>query len=81
LPWGSSATFDILVRFGLGTLLTREVAKDRGKGNRYLSIATILRGMLWLVSLPLMTIAILVYAFFGQMTPDIVAAIALFAVG
>jgi O-antigen/teichoic acid export membrane protein len=73
--------FDILVRFGLGTLLTREVSKDRQHGNRYLSTVTILRGLLWLTSLPLMTVAILVYAFFGQMTPDIVAAIALFAIG
>jgi O-antigen/teichoic acid export membrane protein len=71
--------FDILVRFGLGTLLTREVSKDREHGNRYLSTVTVLRGLLWLLSLPLMTIAILIYAFFGQMTPDIVAAIALFA--
>jgi O-antigen/teichoic acid export membrane protein len=73
--------FDILVRFGLGTLLTREVSKDRAHGNRYLSTVTVLRGLLWLASLPLMSIVILVYAFFGQMTPDIVAAIALFAVG
>jgi O-antigen/teichoic acid export membrane protein len=73
--------FDILVRFGLGTLLTREVAKDRCHGNRYLSTVTILRGLLWLVSLPLMTAFLLVYALFNQMTPDIVAAIALFAVG
>jgi O-antigen/teichoic acid export membrane protein len=72
--------FDILVRFGLGTLLTREVSKDRQHENRYLSTVNILRGLLWLLSLPLMTIVILVYAFFGQMTPDIVAAIALFAV-
>jgi len=73
--------FDILVRFGLGTLLTREVSKDREHDNRYLSTVTILRGLLWLLSLPLMTVVILVYAFFGQMTPDIVAAIALFAIG
>jgi O-antigen/teichoic acid export membrane protein len=73
--------FDILVRFGLGTLLTREVAKDRSHGNKYLSTVTILRGMLWLASLPVMTLVILVYAFFGNMTPDIVGAIALFAIG
>lgn len=73
--------FDILVSFGLGTLLTREVAKDRSHGNKYLSTVTILRGLLWLVSLPLMTIVILVYALFGQMTPDIAIAIALFSVG
>jgi O-antigen/teichoic acid export membrane protein len=73
--------FDILVRFGLGTLLTREVSKDRIQGNRYLNAVTILRGLLWLVSLPLMTAGVLIYASFSQMTPDIVAAIALFAVG
>ncbi len=71
--------FDILVRFGLGTLLTREVAKDRTQANRYLSIITILRGLLWLTSLPVMAIVILVYCQFGAMTPSVVAAIALFA--
>ncbi len=73
--------FDILVRFGLGTLLTREVSKDREQGNRYLSTVTILRGLLWLTSVPLMAVVVLVYALAGQMTPDIVLAIALFAVG
>ncbi|MGC9334329.1 MAG: oligosaccharide flippase family protein, partial [Anaerolineae bacterium] len=72
---------DILVRFGLGTLLTREVAKDRAYQNRYLSTVTVLRALLWLTSLPLMAVAILVYVLFGQMTPDIVVAIALFALG
>ncbi len=73
--------FDILVRFGLGTLLTREVAKDRTQANRYLSIVTVLRGLLWLVSLPLMAVVIWVYFQFGAMTPSVVAAIALFALG
>ncbi|MDX9828621.1 MAG: oligosaccharide flippase family protein [Anaerolineae bacterium] len=73
--------FDILVRFGLGTLLTREVSKDREQANRLLGTTTVLRGLLWAGSLPLMAGVILVYAFFGQMTPDIVAAIALFALG
>ena len=72
--------FDILVRFGLGTLLTREVAKDRTHSNRYLSTITILRGLLWLTSLPLMAIAIALYAFFGDMTADIVMAIVFFAI-
>ena len=73
--------FDILVRFGLGTLLTREVSRDRGQANKYLSIVTILRGLLWLTSLPLMAIVLLLYAWVGDMTPDIVAAVACFAVG
>ena len=73
--------FDILVRFGLGTLLTREVAKDRNQANPYLSMITGLRGMLWLGSLPLMAVVIWLYSWLGQMTPDIVVAIAFFASG
>lgn len=73
--------FDILVRFGLGTLLTREVARDRTHGNRYLSTVGILRGFLWLGSLPLMGLAVGVYALLGQMSGDIALAIGLFAVG
>ena len=73
--------FDILVRFGLGTLLTREVAKDRSQANRYLSMVTVLRGLLWLAALPLMAAVIWVYFQSGAMTPSVVAAIALFALG
>jgi O-antigen/teichoic acid export membrane protein len=35
--------FDILTNFGLNTLLTREVARDRTQANRYLSNTAILR--------------------------------------
>ncbi len=73
--------FDILVRFGLGTLLTREVAKDRTHGEKFLSTASFLRIFLWLGSLPLMGLAVGVYALLGQMTADIALAIALFAIG
>jgi O-antigen/teichoic acid export membrane protein len=73
--------FDILIRFGLGTLLTREVAKDRGHTNRYLSTVTVLRGLLFACSLPLMSISVFLFIQFGAMSPDIAAAIALFAVG
>ncbi len=72
--------FDILVRFGLGTLLTREVAKERSLGNRYLSIVTLLRGFLWFASLPLMALVIALYVRLGGMTGDVVWAIVLFAV-
>jgi O-antigen/teichoic acid export membrane protein len=72
--------FDILIRFGLGTLLTREVAREQEQGNRYLSTVTILRGLLWLTSVPLMTVAVFVYVLAGEMTHDIVTAIAFFAI-
>jgi len=72
--------FDILVRFGLGTLLTREAARDRSRSNDYLSIVTLLRGGLWFAALPLAALVLWLYALVGEMTPDVVAAIALFAV-
>ena len=43
--WG---WFEILSNFGLNTLLTREVARDRSQANRYLSNTTVLR--LWLAA-------------------------------
>lgn len=48
--------FDIFVNFGLSTLLTREVARDRSyaNANRYLSNTIILRMLLTLLSTPLM---------------------------
>ena len=38
--------------------LVREVAKDRTRGDRYLSTVGIVRGLLWLGSLPLMALAV-----------------------
>ena len=46
--------FEIVTRYGLGTLLTRDVALDRRHANRYLVNVVCLRSLLWLVSLPVM---------------------------
>ncbi|MDH4138619.1 MAG: oligosaccharide flippase family protein, partial [Anaerolineae bacterium] len=73
--------FEILTIFGLGTLLTREVAKDRGQANRYLNNTMVLRVMLWLAALPLIGLGILLYTRFGGLTRDTATAIVLFAVG
>jgi O-antigen/teichoic acid export membrane protein len=73
--------FEILTIFGLGTLLTREVAKDRGQANRYLNNTVVLRVMLWLAALPLIGLGILLYTHFGGLTRDTATAIVLFAVG
>lgn len=73
--------FEILNIFGLGTLLTREVAKDRGQANRYLNNTMVLRVMLWLAALPLIGLGILLYTRFGGLTPDTATAIVLFALG
>ena len=72
--------FEILARFGLGTLMTREVAKDRSQANLYLSNTVVLRTFLLLGSLPLMAITVLLYVVLSGLTPDVVAAIGLFAV-
>ncbi len=73
--------FEILTRFGLGTLLTRQVARERDQANRYLSNVAILRLFLWLLSLPVMGVILFFYVRFGGVTGDTVAAIGLFAVG
>ncbi|HID61777.1 MAG TPA: hypothetical protein EYP49_03380, partial [Anaerolineae bacterium] len=73
--------FEILTIFGLGTLLTREVAKDRDQANRYLNNTLALRVMLWLAVLPLIGLGILLYTRFGGLTGDAATAIVLFALG
>ena len=46
--------FEILTRFGLGTLVTRDVALDKSRARSYLYNVIALRSGLWLASLPLM---------------------------
>lgn len=46
--------FDILTNFGLNTLLTREVARDRAAAGRYLFNSTVLRLALAVVGVPLL---------------------------
>jgi len=72
---------EILTRFGLGTLLTREVAREHAQGNKYLSNVTILRALLWLASLPLMGIVLWLYAVFGGVALETVIAVGIFAIG
>jgi O-antigen/teichoic acid export membrane protein len=71
---------EIVTRFGLGTLLTRDVAFEKSRARRYLWNVISLRSLLWLVSLPV--IAITLYFFQhspSPLTPAEVQAIALFA--
>ena len=53
--------FDILTNFGLNTLLTREVAKDRSQANRYLTNTTLLRLILCGAAAFLLAVFILVW--------------------
>jgi len=71
--------FEILVRFGLGTLITRDVARDREAAGRYFSNVVALRLKLWLLSLPVVLIVVLGYSTWGGLTGDEARAIALFS--
>ena len=48
--------FEIISRYGLGTLLTRDVAADKNQSSRYLSNVIALRTGLWLAALPLLAL-------------------------
>jgi O-antigen/teichoic acid export membrane protein len=72
---------EIVIRFGLGTLVTRDVAADRTQSNRYLSNVSLLRALLWLGALPLMAVILAMYVIFGETTLDVVITIAIFTIG
>jgi O-antigen/teichoic acid export membrane protein len=72
--------FDIFTNFGLNTLLTREVAKDRASANRYLANTNLLRLGLWTASVPLLALFLLVRRMTTPLQPATVLAIALFGV-
>ena len=46
--------FEIISRYGLGTLLTRDVAEDKNRSSRYLTNVLALRTLLWLAVLPVL---------------------------
>lgn len=73
--------FEILTRFGLGTLLTREVARNHAEGNRYLSNVILLRGLLVLVAVPLIGAVLAIYYFTGNLTADVIYTVGLFVMG
>lgn len=69
--------FEILTNFGLNTLLTREVARDREQANRYLWNTTVLRLGLAALSAPLLFLFLLVW----PMPRDTAVTIVLLAIG
>lgn len=72
---------EIVTRYGLGTLVTREVAGNRAETNRYLSNVSLLRLYLWLAALPFMVAILGLYVIFGETTRDVVITVALLAAG
>ena len=73
--------FDIFINFGLSTLLTREVSKDRAHANRYLSNTTILRIALWVVSGPILALFFSARSVTKPIDSRTILAITLFGVG
>ncbi|MEM7126320.1 MAG: oligosaccharide flippase family protein [Chloroflexota bacterium] len=57
--------FEILSRYGLGTLVMRDVAADKSQASRYLTNVLALRTLLWLVSLPLLALVTYGYTAIG----------------
>ncbi len=73
--------FEIIVRFGLGTLLTREISRRRAEddANRYLANVVVVRILLWAASLPLMAFVTWLYWRSGFIDTATVWAIGVFA--
>ncbi|MEM7030119.1 MAG: oligosaccharide flippase family protein [Chloroflexota bacterium] len=73
--------FEILTRFGLGTLLTREVSKDHASANKYLFNTIVVRNILGLIAIPIMAAILALYYLFDDLTADVVYTVMLFTVG
>lgn len=73
--------FEIIIRFGLGTLLTREVSRRQETENagRYLANVLGVRTLLWLAALPVMALVTWLYWRSGFIDTATAAAIAIFA--
>ncbi len=53
--------FEIVSRYGLGTLLTRDVSADKNQSSRYLTNVLALRTLLWAAMLPVYALVTYVY--------------------
>jgi O-antigen/teichoic acid export membrane protein len=58
--------FEIVSRYGLGTLITRDVAEDKNRSSRYLTNGLVLRTALWLVVLPVIVLVTWFYRNLGS---------------
>ena len=72
--------FETIILFGLGTLITREIAKHKAQANRYVSNSVLLRLLLWVVSVPAMATLLWAYTRWSGLATDTVWAILLFFV-
>ncbi|MEP7199224.1 MAG: oligosaccharide flippase family protein, partial [Chloroflexota bacterium] len=72
---------DIFINFGLSTLVTREVSRERAAANRFLSNTAILRLSLLVVLVPLLAAFLWAYRSFFGLTDDVTLAVIFLAVG
>ncbi len=72
--------FEIISRYGLGTLLTRDVAADKNQSSRYLTNVLGLRTLLWALSMPVLALVTAGYWWMGSIGPQEIQAIAIFGV-
>ncbi|MCB0099645.1 MAG: flippase, partial [Caldilineaceae bacterium] len=63
--------FEIISRYGLGTLLARDVAADKNQSSRYLTNVLALRTLLWLVAMPLLALVVYGYSIIGNLGANI----------
>ncbi|CAN5689842.1 hypothetical protein BH10CHL1_BH10CHL1_13720 [soil metagenome] len=59
--------FELLSRYGLGTLLTRDVSADKNQSSRYLTNVVALRTLLWLISLPVLALVVTIFHSLGSL--------------
>jgi O-antigen/teichoic acid export membrane protein len=77
---GFYGVFEIITRFGMGTLTTRDVALDPSRARSYLRNMVALRFGLWVLSVPLMFLFAAFYRVaLDALTPQEAEAMALFA--
>ncbi len=72
---------DIFINFGLNTLVTREVSRDRQLANRFFSNTTVLRLILLVVLTPLILLFLWLWRSVFALSDDTTFAIILLAVG
>ncbi len=72
--------FELISRFGLDTLLTRDVARDKSLSHRYLTNVCVLRTGIWVLTTLLMLGVTLAFWWFGRITRMEVNTILIFAV-
>jgi O-antigen/teichoic acid export membrane protein len=71
---------DILTNFGLNTLITREVAKNKADANRYLNNGIAVRFLLWIGAIVALAMFLWLQTLVAPVRPTTVLAIALFAI-